>query len=86
MFFLNHTHQARPPGIYKGEYLQELARRYNSGNMDDVVIPQRPDWCLEEEGGGADTDEVGGANRKRKRGREKQNEVRSVTVPEFHSE
>ena len=42
--------QARSPGIYKGHYLQELARRYNGGFMSDILIPERPDWCFEEEG------------------------------------
>ena len=37
--------QARPPGIYKQEYINELFRRY-----DDVEAapagPALPDWCL----------------------------------------
>ncbi|CDW52813.1 mRNA capping enzyme [Trichuris trichiura] len=37
---------ARPPGIYKQEYLKELYRRY-----DDVAFapdaPELPEWCLE---------------------------------------
>ncbi|XP_078047314.1 mRNA-capping enzyme-like [Augochlora pura] len=37
---------ARPPGIYKGDYIRELYRRYD--DVDDVQqIPPRPAWCLE---------------------------------------
>ena len=48
--------QARPPGIYKGHYLEDLAKRYNGGHMTDIVVPERPSWCLEddEENEGAD--------------------------------
>ncbi len=35
---------ARPPGIYKEDYLQELFRRY--GDVDDAPpAPPLPDWC-----------------------------------------
>ncbi len=35
---------ARPPGIYKEDYLQELFRRY--GDIDDTpAAPMLPDWC-----------------------------------------
>ncbi|XP_064412309.1 mRNA-capping enzyme isoform X2 [Latimeria chalumnae] len=40
--------QARPPGIYKADYLKELFRRY--GDVDDTPHPpQLPDWCFEED-------------------------------------
>ncbi|KAG7207439.1 hypothetical protein KM043_009082 [Ampulex compressa] len=37
---------ARPPGIYKADYIQELYRRYD--DVDDAPPPPaRPAWCLE---------------------------------------
>jgi len=37
--------QARPPGIYKADYIKELFRRY--GDEEDVPpAPTLPDWCL----------------------------------------
>ncbi|XP_075453954.1 mRNA-capping enzyme isoform X2 [Ascaphus truei] len=40
--------QARPPGIYKGDYLKELFRRY--GDIEDAPPPpELPDWCFDEE-------------------------------------
>ncbi|KAK2527737.1 Rngtt [Columba livia] len=40
--------QARPPGIYKGDYLKELFRRY--GDEDDAPSPpELPEWCFEED-------------------------------------
>ncbi|XP_060593527.1 mRNA-capping enzyme-like [Ruditapes philippinarum] len=42
--------QARPPGIYKQDYLQELFHRY--GEVDDTpAAPLLPDWCDESEDG-----------------------------------
>lgn len=42
--------QARPPGIYKQDYLQELFQRY--GDIDDTPsAPPLPDWCNETEEG-----------------------------------
>ncbi|VEL22272.1 unnamed protein product [Protopolystoma xenopodis] len=36
---------ARPPGIYKSDYLRELFRRY--GDEEDCPpAPEKPDWCL----------------------------------------
>ena len=36
--------QARPPGIYKEDYLHELFSRY--GDPDDTPPPPAlPDWC-----------------------------------------
>nr|XP_060608996.1 mRNA-capping enzyme [Anolis sagrei ordinatus] len=40
--------QARPPGIYKGDYLKELFRRY--GDVEDVPTPPPlPEWCFDED-------------------------------------
>ncbi|XP_038032832.1 mRNA-capping enzyme isoform X2 [Anas acuta] len=40
--------QARPPGIYKGDYLKELFRRY--GDEDDAPSPpELPEWCFEDD-------------------------------------
>lgn len=40
--------QARPPGIYKGDYLKELFRRY--GDVADAPAPPPlPEWCFEED-------------------------------------
>uniref|UniRef100_A0AAR2LU81 mRNA-capping enzyme n=1 Tax=Pygocentrus nattereri TaxID=42514 RepID=A0AAR2LU81_PYGNA len=49
--------QARSPGIYKGDYLKELFRRY--GDVDDTPsAPQLPDWCFEDDNDG-DVDDDG---------------------------
>uniref|UniRef100_A0A0A9WYI1 mRNA-capping enzyme n=2 Tax=Lygus hesperus TaxID=30085 RepID=A0A0A9WYI1_LYGHE len=38
--------KCRPPGIYKGDYIQELYRRFD--DEDDAPPPPiRPSWCLE---------------------------------------
>lgn len=37
---------ARPPGIYKADYIQELYRRYDD-EEDAPDPPPRPAWCLE---------------------------------------
>uniref|UniRef100_A0A4W4EKI4 mRNA-capping enzyme n=1 Tax=Electrophorus electricus TaxID=8005 RepID=A0A4W4EKI4_ELEEL len=48
--------QARSPGIYKGDYLKELFRRY--GDVDDTPpAPQLPDWCFEDNGEGDGDDD-----------------------------
>ncbi|XP_073483022.1 mRNA-capping enzyme [Aquarana catesbeiana] len=40
--------QARPPGIYKADYLKELFQRY--GDVEDAPPPpELPDWCFEED-------------------------------------
>lgn len=40
---------SREPGIYKGDYLEELFTRY--GDVSDAPAePDRPDWCNEEDG------------------------------------
>ncbi|WAR17966.1 MCE1-like protein [Mya arenaria] len=44
--------QARSPGIYKQDYLQELFHRY--GDVDDTpAAPILPEWCNESEEGNA---------------------------------
>lgn len=40
--------RARPPGIYKQDYLQELYRRYDEVENTNPA-PPLPDWCDEEE-------------------------------------
>lgn len=35
--------QARPPGIYKGDYLEDLCRRYGPAETD-LEPPTLPDW------------------------------------------
>lgn len=40
--------QARPPGIYKQEYITELYSRYDDED-DATPAPPLPDWCFEEE-------------------------------------
>ncbi|XP_018409864.1 PREDICTED: mRNA-capping enzyme isoform X2 [Nanorana parkeri] len=40
--------QARPPGIYKADYLKELFQRY--GDVEDTPHPpELPDWCFEDD-------------------------------------
>uniref|UniRef100_A0A672JXN1 mRNA-capping enzyme n=1 Tax=Sinocyclocheilus grahami TaxID=75366 RepID=A0A672JXN1_SINGR len=40
--------QARPPGIYKADYLKELFRRY--GDVEDAPpAPALPEWCFGDE-------------------------------------
>ncbi|KAI2644296.1 mRNA-capping enzyme [Labeo rohita] len=40
--------QARPPGIYKADYLKELFRRY--GDVEDApAAPALPEWCFDDE-------------------------------------
>lgn len=36
--------QARPPGIYKDDYIKELFRRYDDVE-DALPAPEKPDWC-----------------------------------------
>jgi mRNA-capping enzyme len=40
--------RARPPGIYKQDYITELYRRYDDED-DATPAPPLPDWCYEEE-------------------------------------
>ncbi len=37
--------EARPPGIYKADYLQELYQRYDDPD-DCPPAPELPDWCF----------------------------------------
>lgn len=47
---------ARAPGIYKGDYLKELFRRY--GDVEDAPAPPPlPDWCFDEDEDGAEDDD-----------------------------
>lgn len=44
---INAFANARPPGIYKQDYLAELCARY--GDPEDVPqAPSMPDWCFED--------------------------------------
>lgn len=51
--------KARPPGIYKQDYINELFRRYES-EEDTIQAPPLPSWSLEYD------DSDAGSNRKRK--------------------
>ncbi|XP_053192941.1 mRNA-capping enzyme [Scomber japonicus] len=47
--------QARAPGIYKGDYLKELFRRY--GDEEDAPpAPALPEWCFDDDDGEVDDD------------------------------
>ncbi|XP_068609681.1 mRNA-capping enzyme isoform X2 [Brachionichthys hirsutus] len=46
---VNAFSRARAPGIYKGDYLKELFRRYGD-EKHAPPAPQLPDWCLEDDG------------------------------------
>lgn len=37
--------KARPPGIYKQDYLDELLAKYGDGDLMKIPAPPRPDWC-----------------------------------------
>ncbi|XP_076036152.1 mRNA-capping enzyme-like isoform X2 [Oratosquilla oratoria] len=47
--------KARPPGIYKGDYLTALFERMGDDVSDAPPPPQLPDWCTESD----DTDDDG---------------------------
>uniref|UniRef100_A0A673KI43 mRNA-capping enzyme n=1 Tax=Sinocyclocheilus rhinocerous TaxID=307959 RepID=A0A673KI43_9TELE len=52
--------QARPPGIYKADYLKELFRRY--GDVEDAPpAPALPEWCFDDEEEDEDVDDDGTA-------------------------
>jgi mRNA-capping enzyme len=38
--------KARPPGIYKQDYLNELLRKYGDESSVSITAPARPEWCL----------------------------------------
>ena len=46
---------ARPPGIYKPDYIEELFRRYDD-IADTPLPPERPDWCNEYDDGDGNGD------------------------------
>lgn len=47
---------ARPPGIYKADYIKELYQRYDDV-ADAPPPPARPAWCLEYDDSNTDADE-----------------------------
>lgn len=51
--------QARAPGIYKGDYLKELFRRYGE-EEDTPPAPALPEWCFEDDNDG-EVDDDGNA-------------------------
>ncbi|XP_059165251.1 mRNA-capping enzyme-like [Physella acuta] len=65
--------QARPPGIYKQDYLDELFRRYGDGDPEErPQAPALPSWCTESDDTEVDDDGkavngAGGGGGKRKR-------------------
>lgn len=38
--------KARPTGIYKQDYLNELVRRYGDESSVPILAPPRAEWCL----------------------------------------
>ncbi|CAF2614373.1 unnamed protein product [Rotaria sp. Silwood2] len=38
--------KARPPGIYKQDYLNELLKKYGDASSTTIPAPARPEWCL----------------------------------------
>ncbi|KAF7991626.1 hypothetical protein HCN44_010427, partial [Aphidius gifuensis] len=56
---------ARPPGIYKNDYIKELYKRYEEGETPPPPPPPRPDWCFEYDNNDDDDDNgfnSGGSN------------------------
>ena len=41
--------KARPQGIYKQDYLNELLKRYGDESSATITAPPRPEWCLSKE-------------------------------------
>lgn len=41
--------KARPQGIYKQDYLNELLKRYGDESSVTITAPPRPEWCLSKE-------------------------------------
>lgn len=60
--------QARPPGIYKQDYINELFKRYGDP-ADAIKAPGLPDWCNEPE----DEDDEGNALEEKKKDTESSN-------------
>ncbi|XP_044012382.1 mRNA-capping enzyme-like [Aphidius gifuensis] len=52
---------ARPPGIYKNDYIEELYKRYEEGETPPPP-PPRPDWCYEYDNENDDDDDDNGIN------------------------
>ncbi|XP_001602117.1 mRNA-capping enzyme-like [Nasonia vitripennis] len=80
---------ARPPGIYKGDYIEELYRRYDDPE-DTPEPPPRPAWCLEyddsnvedqDEDTSVESDVQEPPQKKRKREQFKKNPVFMAGVP-----
>lgn len=80
---------ARPPGIYKGDYIEELYRRYDDPD-DAPEPPPRPAWCLEyddsnvedqDEGTSVESDVQEPPQKKRKREQFKKNPVFMAGIP-----
>lgn len=38
--------KARPTGIYKQDYLDELVKKYGDESSAHIPAPPRGDWCL----------------------------------------
>lgn len=78
--------QARTPGIYKGDYLRELFRRY--GDEEDTPSPPAlPEWCFEDDDSGEQDDdgnavgqESGPSSSGSAPGRRKKEKVKQVRV------
>lgn len=72
---VNEFVKAREPGIYKGDYLREIYKRY-ADEDDAPPPPERPDWCFEDDESEVNEDgepveagqSDGGGGRKPKRG------------------
>ncbi|CAF3573388.1 unnamed protein product [Rotaria sp. Silwood1] len=43
---INIFSKARPPGIYKQDYLNELLKKYGDETSTSIPAPARPGWCL----------------------------------------
>ncbi|XP_058795670.1 mRNA-capping enzyme isoform X3 [Phymastichus coffea] len=82
--------QARPPGIYKGDYILELYQRLDDPN-DAPGPPPRPAWCLEyddsngeerdDDQSGEGSDSLEPARKKRKKDHFNKNPVFMEGVP-----
>lgn len=80
--------QARTPGIYKGDYLRELFRRY--GDAEDTPPPPAlPKWCFEDDDssevdddGNAVSQESGPSSSGSAPGRRKKEKLKLVRVLE----
>lgn len=81
---------ARPPGIYKEDYIRELFRRYD--DIEDAPPPPvRPAWCLEYDDGDVEDRDEGpstesnsnckGSRKKRKREHKHKDPVFMAGVP-----